>query len=120
MEDLSPGAVVTRFIACLNNRALAGMKAHVSQEMALPDIRGGVYHEPGFMENYLDQFPRYKILADRILEGAQGAAVIGRTSGSHVHPEVEAGEILVWTTEVRKGLITSWRIYAGDAYSGRR
>jgi hypothetical protein len=43
-----------------------------------------------------------------------GVAIIGKTSGSHVGPEVEEREILVWTAEVQDGLISEWRIYKAD------
>ena len=64
-------------------------------------------------------FPNYKILIHHVLQGGGGAAIIGQTSGSHVPLEIEENGILVWTAEIREGLITEWRIYADKGYAGQ-
>jgi len=69
------------------------------------------------MENYLKAFPKYKIHVQNILQGGGGEAILGSTTGSHVPPEIEKNEILVWTVEVRDGLITEWRIYSTERYA---
>ncbi len=39
-------------------------------------------------------------------------AIIGKTTGSHVPPEVEEKENVLWTAEIRNGLVAEWRIYS--------
>lgn len=39
-------------------------------------------------------------------------AIIGKTTGSHVPPEVEEKETVLWTAEIRNGLVAEWRIYS--------
>lgn len=38
--------------------------------------------------------------------------IIDKTTGSHVPPEVEAHEAVLWTAEIRDGLVAEWRIYS--------
>jgi len=58
------------------------------------------------MENYLKTFPNYTIPVQNILQGGGGVAIFGSTTGSHLPAEIEKNEILMWTVEVRDGLIT--------------
>jgi ketosteroid isomerase-like protein len=111
MEDLSPRSIVTRVIEYVNQGDLEGMASLVSEEVVFTDISGAVYQEKGFMENYLADYPAYKIHVQLVLVGGDGVALIGKTSGSHVPPEIEEQETVLWTAEVRDGLITEWRIY---------
>ena len=43
-----------------------------------------------------------------------GVAIIGKTTGSHLPPEVEERETLLWTAEVHEGLVSEWRIYSDE------
>jgi hypothetical protein len=71
------------------------------------------------MERYLENFPNYQIHAHKILQGGNGIAIIGKTSGSHVPPEIEEKETLVWTAEIKDGLIFEWLIYSDEEYAQR-
>jgi len=71
------------------------------------------------MERYLEQFPNYKIHAHKFLQGGNGAAIIGKTSGSHIPPEIEEKETLLWIAEIQDGLISEWRIYSDEEYAHR-
>ncbi len=111
-DDNSPLSIVKTFIEWVNRGDIGKVNSFISPDIVFTDIEGRVYREPEFMENYLKAYPAYRIHADRILRGGDGAAVVGSTSGSHVPPDVEENEVLVWTAEVRGGLITEWRIYS--------
>jgi len=119
MDDLSASSIVRTFIEYVNRGDLAGIASLISEDVVFTDIRGRVYQEEGFMAGYLAEFPDYKIHVHQILQGGNGAAIIGKTTGSHVPPEIEEQETLVWTAEIRDGLISEWRIYSGDEYAGR-
>jgi hypothetical protein len=81
----------------------------ISEDIIFTDILGRIYQEKGFMAGYLAEFPNYRIHVHKILQGGKGAAIIGKTTGSHVPPGIE----------IQDGLITKWRIYADDDYADR-
>jgi hypothetical protein len=93
------------------------MNSLISENIIFTDIQGRVYREHGFMEEYLNNFPNYQIHVHSALQGGKGVALVGHTTGSHVSPEIEESEILVWTVEIDSGKITEWRIYATDRYA---
>ncbi|MFN2187519.1 MAG: hypothetical protein ACK2T3_02020 [Candidatus Promineifilaceae bacterium] len=95
MENKSPLTVVREFIESVNQGDLGKVNSCISDEVKFTDIQSRVYIEPEFMENYLKAYPSYKIHAKQYLQGGNGIAVIGATSGSHVLQEVEEYEVLV-------------------------
>jgi hypothetical protein len=119
MNDFSPRSIVLQFIELVNQGDLDGMASFVSDDVVFTDILGRVYQEKDFMENYLSAFPNYKIHVHYALQGGNGVAIFGKTSGSHVPPEIEEHEWLVWTAEIEDGLISKWRIYSSEGYAIR-
>jgi hypothetical protein len=119
MDASSPVSVTRAFVEYVNQADLEGMASLLAADVKFTDIQGRVYVEKEFMADYVSNFPGYRILVDHILQGGQGAAIAGRTSGSHVPPEIEEQDTLVWTAEIRDGVITEWRIYSGAAYADR-
>jgi hypothetical protein len=117
MKNTSPDTLVTDFIAYVNQGDLEKVNTYLSPEIKFTDIQGRVYYEPEFMENYLKAFSKYKIHIHHVLRGGDGVAVIGHTSGSHVAPDIEENEVLVWTAEMEDGLIAEWRIYSTERYA---
>lgn len=118
MDKTSPRSIVLDFIKNVNQGNLIEVNAAISEDVISIDILGRVYQEREFMENYLINYPQYKIHVDNALRGGNGVAIIGHTSGSHVLSEIEKNETLVWTAEIEDGLISEWRIYASDEYAG--
>jgi len=47
-----------------------------------------------------------------MITSGTGVAVLGRTTGSHVAPEVEKKETILRIAEVRNDLISEWRLYS--------
>jgi ketosteroid isomerase-like protein len=119
MSGSSPVSIVRQFLGHVNEGDLEGIASLLSDHVKFTDIHGRVYREKDFMAEYLSDFPDYRILVHHILQGGQGAAIVGRTAGSHVPAEIEERETLVWTAEVRDGLITEWRIYSEPEYAAR-
>ena len=117
MKNDSSLTIVMEFIESVNNGDIDKLNSYISDEIVFTDIQGRVYLEPGFMENYLKAYPNYRIHVEHVLQGGEGVAVIGSTSGSHVSPEVEENEVLVWTADVKNELIISWRIYSTEGYA---
>jgi hypothetical protein len=119
MNDFSPRSIVLRFIEVVNQGNLDGIAPFMSDKVVFTDILGRVYQEKDFMENYLSAFPGYKIHIHHALQGGNGVAIVGKTSGSHIPPEIEEREWLVWTAEIKDGQIIEWRIYSSEAYAMR-
>jgi len=119
MKDSSPCSIVLQFIESVNQGDTTKLAPVISRDIVFTDILGREYQERDFMEKYLAAFPDYKIHVHHVLQGGNGIAIFGKTSGSHVPPEIEDREWLVWTAEIEDGLITTWRIYASDGYAMR-
>jgi len=119
MNDASPSSIVLRFIEYVNRGDIEGLDSLISKDLVFTDIRGRVFREKGFMAGYLAEFPDYKIDVRHVLRGGDGVAIIGKTTGSHVLPGIEERATLVWTAEVRDGLISQWRIYSDEEYAER-
>jgi hypothetical protein len=117
MKDLSPVSVIEKFIEYVNTGDIKSISSMIADDILFTDIHGRVYQEKEFMEQYLENYPGYKILAQHLLQGGNGVAIIGKTSGSHVSPEIEEKETLVWTAEITEGLISEWRIYSSVGYA---
>ncbi|MGB3715883.1 MAG: nuclear transport factor 2 family protein [Candidatus Promineifilaceae bacterium] len=115
MSEKTPFSVVLRYIQFVNEGDLEGIASMTSSDLKFTDYAGDVFQEEDFMQKYMVNFPEYQIHVHHALQGGDGIAIIGKTSGSHVEPEVEEREILLWTAEVINGLIAEWRIYKGEA-----
>jgi hypothetical protein len=46
-----------------------------------------------------------------VLRSGDDIAIIGTTTGSHVAPELEARETLIWTARIERRRVAEWRIY---------
>ena len=112
-----PKSIVHDFIRFVNAGDIERLNALISDELVFTDISGNVYREKEFMQEYLKNFPEYQILVHHMLVGGDGVAFVGRTSGSHVPSHIEDEELLVWTADVRAGLIINWRIYSSEGYA---
>jgi ketosteroid isomerase-like protein len=117
MDHSSPKSVVLRFVEYVNSGDIEGMNSLISEDVVFTDILGRVYREHKFMEVYIKKFPDYRIHVQHALQGGNGIAIVGHTTGSHVSAEIEAREVLVWTAEVDSGKISAWRIYSSDEYA---
>jgi ketosteroid isomerase-like protein len=73
---------------------------------------GDVYRGRDGWHDYFSAYPKYRIHVHRVLTSGNGVAIIGKTTGSHVSPEVETKETVLWTAETRDGLVAEWRIYS--------
>ncbi len=104
-------SVALRFVECINAGNPEALKAHQTEDFAFIDMSGEVTRGIQGWEDYFTSYPNYKIHVEKILIGGDGVVIIGRTTGSHVPPEVEEHETVLWTTEIRDGLVSEWRIY---------
>lgn len=70
---------------------------------------------------YFEAFPEYVIYPRRITQDGPRVAVLGHTTGSHLRlPDEEESRIdVIWTAEVRDGLLIRWSIVE-DTPAARR
>ena len=99
------------FVECINTGDSEALTAYQTEDFAFTDMSGEVTRGRQGWEDYFTSYPDYRIHVERVLIGGDGVAIIGRTTGSHVPPEVEEHETVLWTAEIRGGLVAEWRIY---------
>jgi len=102
---------VLEFVECINAGDPEALMAHMTDDFRFIDMSGNVFTGRQGWEDYFTSYPDYRIHVDRIVTGGDGVAIMGRTTGSHVSPEVEEYEAVLWTAEIRDGLVAEWRIY---------
>ena len=104
-------AAVLKFVECINAGDDEGLMKLQTDDFTFIDMSGNVFTGRQSWDDYFTSNPDYKIHVDRIVSGGDGIAIMGRTTGSHVAPEVEEHEAVLWTAEIRDGLVAEWRIY---------
>jgi len=105
-------AVALKFVEVINAGDSEGLVRLQTEDFTLVDMEGGVFRGRDCWEGYFSAYPDYRIHVERVLVGGSGVAIIGRTTGSHVPAEVEECETVLWTAEIRGGLVAEWRIYS--------
>ncbi|UCH05363.1 MAG: nuclear transport factor 2 family protein [Candidatus Thorarchaeota archaeon] len=100
------------YIYSMNAGDSKGLMELQSEDFTLIDYEGGVYRGRSGWEDYFKECPNYKIHVDHVITSGNGVAILGRTTGSHVSPEVEERETILWTAQTRDGLVAEWRLYS--------
>lgn len=104
-------SVALKFVEAINNGDSKALIKLQTEDFTLVDAEGDVFHGRDGWESYFSAHPEYKIHTQNVLTGGNGVAIIGKTTGSHVPPKVEEKETVLWTAEIRNGLVAEWRIY---------
>jgi hypothetical protein len=112
---LPPVAVVLAFSNRINHTDLEGLldlitEDHVLRLLDTPPVFGGGLR-PAW-QHYFSAFPNYVVYPERIAQDGNAVAVLGHTTGSHLGlADAEESRIpVIWTAEVRDGLIARWSI----------
>ena len=121
MAESAATNVVLEFVERINAHDLEGICALMTEDFTFTDYEGKIERGKELMrtgwEGYLSSFPKYKIIVQHVLIGGGGVAIIGKTTGSHLPPEVEEKETVLWTAEIRNGRVAEWRIYSDSEKS---
>jgi len=104
--------VALKFVEVINAGDSEGLIKLQTEDFTFIDMGGDVYRSRDGWQNYFSSFPKYKIHVQHVLLSGNGVAIIGKTTGSHIPPEVEEKETVLWTAEIRDGLVAEWRIYS--------
>ena len=83
-----------------------------TEGFTLIDMAGDVYRGRDGWQGYFSAYPKYNIHVQYGLTSGNGVAIIGKTTGSQVPPEVQEKETAPCAAEIRDGLVAEWRIYS--------
>ena len=108
----TPTSVVLKFVEAINAGDPEELPLHQTEDFSFIDYRGNVERGRQGWSDYFSSYPEYKIHVHNVLTGGNGVAIIGKTTGSHVPPEVEEKWNILWTAEIRNHLVSQWRIYS--------
>ena len=118
MNRPTPESIVIEFIERINAGDSAGIAARTAPVYTFTDMEGDVYVVEvadavrTSWDEYLLAYPNYRIHVDHVMRSGDGVAIVGRTTGSHLPPEVEREETVLWIAELEDGLVSAWRIYS--------
>jgi len=105
-------SVALNFVEIINAGDSDALVKLQTEDFTLIDMAGDIYRGRDGWQGYFSSYPKYKIHVQHVLTSGNGVAITGKTTGSHVPPEVEAKETVLWTAEIRDGLVAEWRIYS--------
>jgi hypothetical protein len=112
MSKFAPESVALRFVEVINAGDSEGLVRLQAEDFTLVDMGGDVFRGRDGWQDYFSAYPNYRIHVHHVLTSGSGVAIIGKTTGSHVPPEVEERETVLWTAEIRDDLVSEWRIYS--------
>jgi ketosteroid isomerase-like protein len=112
-------SVALEFVEVINAGDSKRLKKLQTEDFTLIDMSGNVTRGRQGWQDYFSSFPKYTIHVHNVFTGGNGVAIIGKTTGSHVPPEIEEKETVLWTAEIRDGLVAEWRIYT-DSEEARK
>jgi hypothetical protein len=108
--------IALRFVECINNQDIEGLVSLMSAEFTMIAFEGNAetgreLMREGF-QGYFTDFPEYKIHVSRVARSGDAIAIIGKTTGSHIPPAIEAKETVIWIAKVEDNLVSEWRIFS--------
>ena len=108
----TPKSVALKFVEVINAGYSEALIKLQTEDFTLIDMAGDIFRGRDGWQGYFSAYPKYKINVQHVLTSGNGVAIIGKTIGSHVPPEVEEHETVLWTAEILNGLVAEWRIYS--------
>ena len=108
-------SVALKFVEAINAGDSKSLIELQTEDFTLIDVKGDMYCGRDGWQDYFSTYPKYKIHVHNVLTGSNGVAIIGKTTGSQVPPEIEEKETVLWTAEIRNGLVAEWRLYTDIA-----
>jgi ketosteroid isomerase-like protein len=100
------------FVDRINAGDSKGLVKLQTEDFTLVDYEGEVYRGRDGWQGYFEECPEYKIHVNHVITSGQGVVILGKTTGSHVSPEVEERETILWAAQIHDGLIAEWRLYS--------
>jgi uncharacterized protein (TIGR02246 family) len=114
----SPEATALAFVDAINAGDLDALVELMTEDHAFIDDDGNEQRGRDTMRwawrSYFESFPEYQIHTERVVTLGNTVVLIGRTTGSHIAPEVEALETVIWAALVDGGRVREWHILYTD------
>ena len=107
----SPKSIVFKFIKIINEGNSKKLMEMQTKDFEFIDKKGDKFVGKDGWSDYFSSYPEYKIHMKQILTNRNGVAIIGTTTGSHVPPELEKQETILWLAHVENDLVSKWHIF---------
>jgi hypothetical protein len=108
----SPKSIVLKFVEIINQGDSEKLIKIQTKDFEFVDKEGEVFVGKDGWYDYFSSYPDYKIHVKQVLTGGNGVAIIGTTTGSHVPPELEKKETVLWLARVRNDFVSKWHIFS--------
>ena len=115
--------LVFEFVETINRGDTEKLASMMADTFTFTDIEGEIYVVSSlagrrkFWDDYIDDFPDYRIEIERILSSGTDIAFIGKAVNSHLPRYFEVNETLVWYARVQDVKVSEWRIFSTEAYA---
>lgn len=121
---MDPKTIALAFVERINRGDLDALVSLMTEDHAFIDYDGTVQRGREVMReafrDYFASLPEYKIHLSRAVTMGNVVVLIGRTTGSHIPPEVEAEETVIWAAWIDGGLVREWHILYADTEKAKR
>jgi ketosteroid isomerase-like protein len=120
MNASNPEEMALEFVRRINERDWKGLLDMMAEDFRFVGPEEGDVCEgreamgKGFRE-YFDECPEYRIHVSKVTRSGDSIAFVGRTTGSHIDPKIEAKETVVFIATISNGSVAQWRIFS-DMY----
>jgi uncharacterized protein (TIGR02246 family) len=116
METMNVEEIALKFVDKINTQDADGLAKLMTENFKFIDYEGNIFSgrermRQGFA-NYFLNYPKYKIIVERICRSGNDVAIIGTTTGSHAPPEIEAKWTVIWIAKIENSLVAEWGIYS--------
>jgi len=103
--DKDPKSVALKFVDVINAGDSEELIKLQIEDFTFIDMAGDFYRGWDGWQCYFSAYPKYNIHVQHGLTSGNGVAIIGKTTGSHVPPEVQEKETALCAAEIRDGLV---------------
>jgi ketosteroid isomerase-like protein len=116
MNKTASEKIALKFVECINNQDLDGLVALMTEDITMvayedkPEVGLELLRE-GF-RGYFSDYPEYKIHISKVTRSGNDIAMTGKTTGSHIPPEIEAQETVIWVAKIKDNLVSEWLIFS--------
>jgi uncharacterized protein (TIGR02246 family) len=116
MVETNPEAITLKFVECINNQDIESLVSLMTEGFTMiahkgePEIGRELLKE-GF-ESYFTDYPEYKIHVEKVARSGNDIAIVGKTTGSHILPEIEERETVIWIAKIEDILVAKWHIFS--------
>lgn len=118
MSDTNPIDLAFMFVERINRQDLDGLIELMTVDHTFFSLEGTMdyndRHKAGkAWREYFESFPNYMIHLSEAYNVSGGAALVGRTTGSHQQlPRIEEfAQRLIWQVSLNEGQVQTWRIF---------